>query len=39
MPPVQRAAAEALGRLGDRTAVADLLVLAGSGWNGRWNTR
>ena len=30
MPPVQRAAAEALGRLGDRTAVADLLALAGS---------
>jgi len=30
VPPVQRAAAEALGRLGDRTAVADLLALAGS---------
>ena len=30
MPPVQRAAAEALGRLGDRKAVADLLALAGS---------
>jgi putative membrane-bound dehydrogenase-like protein len=30
-PPVQRAAAEALGRLGDRKAVADLLALAGSG--------
>ena len=30
IPPVQRAAAEALGRLGDRKAVADLLALAGS---------
>lgn len=30
MPPVQRAAAEALGRLGDRKAVPDLLALAGS---------
>ena len=30
VPPVQRAAAEALGRLGDRHAVADLLALAGS---------
>ena len=29
-PAVQRAAAEALGRLGDRKAVADLLALAGS---------
>jgi putative membrane-bound dehydrogenase-like protein len=30
IPPVQRAAAEALGRLGDRKAVADLLAVSGS---------
>src|SRR5262245_313923 len=30
MPPVQRAAAEALGRLRDRKAVADLIALAAS---------
>jgi putative membrane-bound dehydrogenase-like protein len=30
VPHVQRAAAEAIGRLGDRRAVADLLALAGS---------